>query len=281
MIIGTVVNASGLPAAMLMAHSVKVQMPDARIVVCLVEEEINTDRHFPNVDRMITARELSGCIGFQDFDSYIIKFNALQYAVAMKGQLLKYLIEAYPEEPHIVYLDSEMCVLGPFVELEYMLHHYDIVLTPHHLEPSVPWDCSREIGTLEDGTFHSGLVAIRNTPEGSHFANWWLTMIEGEFEGKPKGFFIDQPYLNFVPAFFNTGILRHPGYNLAFWNLHESNRWLYQENEEYRLRNDVPLRCVNLNNFLGLLDYCLETYVPHNTVYRTLWNDYKGWLSSN
>lgn len=281
MIIGTIVNASGLPAAMLMAHSVKVQMPDARIVVCLVEEKINTDQHNPNVDRMITAKVLSGCIGFQDYDRYIIKFNPIQYAAAMKGQLLKYLLEAYPEERHIVYLDPEMYVMGPLTELEHMLHNYDVVLTPHHLEPSKPWDCSRELGTLEDGTFHSGLVAIQNTCEGHHFANWWLTIIAGEFEGQPKGVFIDQPYLNFAPAFFNTGILRHPGYNLAFWNLHESQRWLYRENDEYRLMGGAPLRCANFSNFLGLLDFCLETYVPDNTVYASLWNDYKGWLSSN
>ncbi|MNC35643.1 hypothetical protein D3C75_841340 [compost metagenome] len=178
-----------------------------------------------------------------------------------------------------MYLDPEMYVLGPFAELEHMLQHYDVVLTPHHLEPSEPWDCSREIGTLQDGTFHSGLVAIKNSREGHDFANWWLTLIAGDFEGQPKGIFIDQAYLNFAPAFFNTGVLRHPGYNLAFWNLHESGRRLYWENGEYRLTHSVPLRCANLSNFLGLLDYCLETFVPDNTVYASLWKDYKGWLS--
>lgn len=276
MIIGTIVNASGLPSAMLLAHSVKNQMPYAQVVVCLVEESLNADEYFSNIDRVITARALSHSIGFQDFDSYILRFDALQYASAMKGLLLKYLLEAYPEEQHIVYLDSEMYVMGPFTELENMLLNYDVVLTPHHLEPSVPWDCSREIGTLQDGTFHSGLVAVKNSREGHDFANWWLTLIEGDFERQWKGFFIDQPYLNFVPSFFNTGVLRHSGYNLAFWNLHEYGRQLYWENNEYQLTNGIPLRCVNFSNFLGLLDYCLETFVPDNTVYASLWNQYKG-----
>lgn len=275
MIIGTIVNASGLTGAMLLAHSIKQQMPYAQVVLCLVEENVNTDEHFPNVDRVITARALSGSIGFQDFNSYILKFNALQHAAAMKGQLLKYLLETYPEEEHIVYLDSEMYVLGPFIELENKLLDYDIVLTPHHLEPSSPWECSREIGTLSDGTFHSGLVAVRNSQEGHDFADWWLTLIASHFERQLNGIFLDQPYLNYVPSFFNTGVLRHSGYNLAFWNLHEHGRQLYWENNEYQLTNGVPLRCVHFSNFMGLLDYCLAAFIPDNKVYASLWNNYK------
>jgi hypothetical protein len=279
LLIGTVVNASGLPGAMLMAYSAKQHMPYARIVICLAEEEINADERFPNCDRVITARALSGSIGFPDFERYIQRFNDLQQAAAMKGQLLKYLLETYPEEQHIVYLDPDMYVLGPFAELEQMLNGHEVVLTPHHLEPSEPWDCSREIGTLQDGTFHSGLVAIRNSREGHDFADWWLTMIAGDFEGQPQGIFIDQPFLNFVPAFFDTGVLRHPGYNLAFWNLHESGRQLDWENGGYRLTHGLPLRCANFNNFLGLLDACLETFVPDNTVYASFWRDYQEWLT--
>lgn len=276
MIIGTIVNASGLPGAMLLAHSIKKQMPYAQVVVCLVEENLNTDEHYPNIDRVITARALSSYIGFQDFDSYLFRYNALQYVSAMKGQLLKYLLEAFPEEQHIVYLDSEMYVMGPFAELENMLHYHDVVLTPHHLEPSVPWDCAREIGTLQDGTFHSGLVAVKNSREGHDFSNWWMDLIAGDFEGQTKGIFMDQAYLNFVPVFFNTGVLRHSGYNLAFWNLHENGRQLYWEDGEYRLTNGTPLRCVHFSNFCGLLDYCLENLVPDNQAYASLWNEYKG-----
>ncbi|ASA19857.1 hypothetical protein [Paenibacillus donghaensis] len=279
MIIGTVVTMSGLPKAILMANSVKQHMPHVKIAVCVVEENISKDGYLPEIDRIFTAKELSDYVGFKDFERYIFKFNSLQCAAAMKGQLIKYLLEAYPEEQHIVYFDPTMYVFKPLTELEQMLSHYDVVLTPHHLEPSEPWDCSREIGTLQDGTFHSGLVAVKNSQEGRSFANWWLNIIAGDFEGQSNTIFTDQPYLNFVPAYFNAGILRHPGYQLAFWNLHESSRKLYQENGQYLLTNRVPLCCTNLSNFLGLLDYCLEKLVPDHTTYTILWNDYKEWLS--
>ncbi|BCG60650.1 hypothetical protein [Paenibacillus sp. URB8-2] len=280
MIIGTVVNASGLAQARLMANSVKRQMPFAKVLVCLVEEiQAGT---LPDVDWIFTAREISAYLGFEDFDNYIFKFNSLQCGTAMKGLLLTYLLEAFPGEEHIVYLDPEMYVFKPFNEIEQMLSYYDVVLTPHHLEPSVPWDCSREIGTLQDGTFHSGLVAVKNSWEGRNFAKWWMKIIAGDFSGQPSGIFTDQPYLNFVPAFFNAGVLRHPGYNLAFWNLHENGRKLYRVGDEYCLTNHTPLCCANFSNFLGLLNSCIDTYTPHDGTYRQMWNEYQlnwAWLS--
>ncbi|MFD1772610.1 hypothetical protein [Paenibacillus rhizophilus] len=279
MIIGTVVNASGLAQARLMANSVKRQMPFAKVLVCLVEEtQAGT---LPDVDWIFTAREISAYLGFEDFDNYIFKFNSLQCGTAMKGRLLTYLLEAFPGEEHIVYLDPEMYVFKPFNEIEQMLSYYDVVLTPHHLEPSDAWDCSREIGTLQDGTFHSGLVAVKNSQEGRNFAKWWMTIIAGDFGGQPNGIFTDQPYLNFVPAFFNAGVLRHPGYNLAFWNLHENGRKLYWSGDGYCLTHYVSLHCVNFSNFLGLLDSCIDTYVPHDGAFRQLWSEYKqnlDWL---
>ncbi|MDT3428357.1 hypothetical protein J2Z22_003949 [Paenibacillus forsythiae] len=276
MIIGTVVNASGLPQARLMANSVKRQMPYAKVVVCLVEEF--QAESLPDIDWIVTAREICEYIGFPYFDHYIFKFNSLQSGAAMKAQLLTYLLQAFPDEEHMVYLDPQMYVFKPFYEIEQMLSYYDVALTPHHLEPSASWDCSREIGTLQDGTFHSGLVAVKNSWEGHRFAKWWMSMITGDFAGQPKGLYTDQPYLNFVPAVFNSGVLRHPGYNLAFWNLHENGRKLYWAGDEYCLTNYVSLHCVNFSNFLGLLDSCIDAYVPHDGAFRQLWADYKQYL---
>ncbi|NGM83662.1 hypothetical protein G5B47_14670 [Paenibacillus sp. 7124] len=280
MIIGTVVNASGLPHARLLANSVKRQMPSAKVLVCLVEEK--PAEPVPDVDWIFTAREISAYLGLYDFDSYIFKFNSLQCGTAMKGRLLTYLLEAFPDEEHIVYLDPEMYVFKPLHEIEQMLSCYDVALTPHHLEPSDAWDSSREIGTLQDGTFHSGLVAVKNSQEGRHFAKWWMKIIAGDFSGQPSGIFSDQPFLNFVPAFFNAGVLRHPGYNLAFWNLHESGRKVYRIRDEYVLTNHTPLRCANFSNFLGLLDSCIDTYYPHDGTFKQMWNEYQqnwAWLS--
>lgn len=277
MIIGTAVNACGLAQALLMARSVKRQMPWARIALCLVEEF--PVQPLPDIDWIFTAREISESLGLPDFESYMFKFNSLQCGVAMKGRMLTYLLETFPSEKHVVYLDPEMYALQPFHEIVHMLENCDVVLTPHHLEPSSSGDCSREIGTLMDGTFHSGLVAVRNRPEGHHFAKWWMEIASGDFEGQPSGMFKDQPYLNFVPAYFNAGVLRHPGYNLAFWNLHENGRKVFRVEGDFVLTHQVPLCCVNFSNFLGLLESCMNQHVHGDGAFRQLWSEYQRELS--
>src|SRR5690349_14168701 len=99
MIIGTVVNASGLPQARLMAASVKRVMPETTVVVCLVER--SPVEPLPDIDWIFTAQDISAFIGFHDFDHYLFKFNSLQCATAMRGQLISYLLKAFPAEEQI------------------------------------------------------------------------------------------------------------------------------------------------------------------------------------
>ncbi|MBY9080674.1 hypothetical protein KIH86_14210 [Paenibacillus sp. HN-1] len=278
MIIGTVVNASGLPQARLMAASVKRIMPETTVVVCLVEQFLVEP--LPDIDWIFTAKEISAYIGFPDFDGHMFKFNSLQCATAMKAQLTAYLLRAFPAEEQIVYLDPEMYVFKPFSEIWAMLTYYDVVLTPHHLEPSPAWDCSREIGTLVDGTYNSALVGVRNSDGGRYFADWWVKMTSGDFHTQPKGLYIDQPYLNFVPSCFHTGILRHTGYNLGFWNLHEHCRELYWVEDQYYLTDWTSLRCANFNNFAGMLDSSMNVFIPDNWVYAQMWKNYKQELEA-
>lgn len=281
MIISTIVNSAKLPSAALMAITAKQHMPHARVVVCLVEEQWNIPQSlFDSLDEIILARDLSSRIGFGDFDRYLFKFNSLQSASAMKGQLFKFLLEAYPDEAQIVYIDPDMYITGPFTEIEELLAVHDIVITPHHLEPSDEADCSREIGTLKDGTFHGGLIGVRNCLEAHRFADWWLRLIASDYKDQSSGLYMDQRWLNFVPSFFNTGILRHPGYNIAFWNLHEERRFIWRQHDRYFLYYGHDLRCINFSNAMNLLDSCMQDYIPDtNSVIYTLRNEYEAWLN--
>jgi hypothetical protein len=59
------------------------------------------------------------------------------------------------------------------------------------------------------------------------------------FNDVPFGTFVDQKWIDLVPAFFDkVCILKHPGCNIAYWNLHE--RTLSQGKDAI-LVNNQPL----------------------------------------
>ena len=76
---------------------------------------------------------------------------------------------------------------------------------------------------MQTGIFNLGFIGVNDTPESLRFLDWWgsrcLTL---GFDEPRTGLFVDQKWTNFVPCFFEgVSILKHPGYNMAYWNLHE------------------------------------------------------------
>ncbi|WP_248927696.1 hypothetical protein [Paenibacillus hamazuiensis] len=256
MLISTITSGADLPKAILMAESVKRHMRDARVVVCLAEEELPRTDAVPYADNLVLAKHL----GDPDFYQHIFKFTQAQCASALKGQLLRFLLDTFPEERHFVYVDATMYITGPFDELAALLQNRHIVLCPHLLEPVGP-DAASEIGALRDGTFCGGLIAFKRSAEGQRFANWWTDMIASSYEDPLGCLFLDQKWLNFVPACFDAAVLRHSGYNVAFWNIHESGRRLVRTGAGYEA-GGLPLRCINFVNLMGLLDQTLEVALP-------------------
>ncbi len=58
--------------------------------------------------------------------------------------------------------------------------------------------------------------------------------------------FTDQRWVDFVPSFFDHHILKDPGYNVAYWNLH--GREVFNDGDRY-LVNGVPLRFFHFSGF--------------------------------
>ncbi|MCP3776381.1 hypothetical protein NLX71_24295 [Paenibacillus sp. MZ04-78.2] len=256
MLISTIVSGADLPKAVLMAQSVKQHMQNAVVVVCLAEEAPPQIDAIPYVDVLILAKHL----GAPYFYQHLFKFTPMQCASALKGQLFRYLLSSFPNESHFIYVDTNMYITGPFSELSALLQTSHIILCPHLLEP-VGCDAASEIGALRDGTFHGGLVAVKRSDEGERFVSWWVDVIASHYEDPLQCVFMDQKWLNFVPACFDAAVMRHPGYNVGFWNLHESKRRIVRAPHGYEV-GGLPLRCINLFNLMGLLDQNLNAFIP-------------------
>ncbi|WP_134699063.1 glycosyltransferase [Ammoniphilus sp. YIM 78166] len=218
--VGTISTINYLPQAILMAKSVRKHMPECRIVLCLLERE--KPKSFEGLsyfDTIILAREL----GFDNFDHYIFKYSNAPASFSLKGKLLLHLIDKYPADKTYIYLDSDIQIFSRFEEVFSELNEYPIVLTPHLLQsPEKEVHMWRETGILQTGMFNAGFLAVRRCLEARQFLRWWDYRLENYcYSDIKNGICFDQRWLDLVPGLFNTSILKHPGYNAAWWNLSE------------------------------------------------------------
>jgi hypothetical protein len=71
--------------------------------------------------------------------------------------------------------------------------------------------------------FNLGFIGMRLTGEISQLLDWWehRCLYFGNID-VTEGIFVDQKWVDLFPCFSNDiGILRLPGCNMAYWNLHE------------------------------------------------------------
>ena len=141
-----------------------------------------------------------------------------------------------------VYLDPDIMVLTPLSELNALLSAgANIVLTPHSLNPLEDGFDPDDVRLMQTGIYNLGFGAFANTDETKRFVAWWGRQLETKcVVDLENGIFVDQKFMDMAPAYCSkTEILRHPGYNVAYWNL--ANRQVTQSNGEYSA-NDEPIR---------------------------------------
>ena len=151
-----------------------------------------------------------------------MKYDILELNTNVKPSFMRHLIRSHRLD-RLVYLDPDICVYAPLTPVFAALDSSDAVLTPHITAPIDDDKLPGEQTMLYNGTYNLGFIAVRNTPESDALLAWWerrcLTL--GFSEGR-TGLFGDQKWMNLAPGLFDRiAILRHPGCNMAYWNLHE------------------------------------------------------------
>ncbi|MCE9631738.1 MAG: class I SAM-dependent methyltransferase [Planctomycetia bacterium] len=231
--------------------------PDAVFAVALCDEVGDFDLNsFPF--RIIPLRDL----GIDDLDSMIARYNITELNTAIKPFVFNYLHEEAAGAP-VIYFDPDILVTSPLEELVGALDAgADCVLTPHMLEPS-EWAEMHEGRILQFGIYNLGFVALRGTPEVQRICHWWGRRLQTDCViDVSRGLFVDQKWADLFPAFIeNTYILRHPGYNVAYWNL--SHRRITIENGAWCV-NGLPLRFFH---FSGSVMSEPTVFSRHSTFY--------------
>ncbi len=217
----TVCTNSYLPQAAVLAESVARHAPDWTFYVGLVDTpDPDQVRSLPDNLRLLPAKDL----GLPNLEPLALRYNVIELCTALKPAFCRTLFEHHPEVEQLHYLDPDTCLYSNPTVLEQGLREAAVLLTPHHLTP-IPLDGKMpgENLALNHGIYNLGYLGLCRGDTASQLLRWWEERMQEHCRiDLLQGFFVDQLWFNYVPLYFEgTHILRHPGVNVAFWNLHE------------------------------------------------------------
>lgn len=161
----------------------------------------------------------------EGFDELVNRYTIIELNTAIRPYIIQYLHHKHPDCNELCYLDPDLYIFDRFDAVKEILNEEDVVITPHFLQP-VPIDeyIPFENLALNYGIYNMGFFAMNPQKENTQrFLNWWgeRTSRFGHID-PANGYFTDQIWFNLVPVFFEkVHTLKHPGYNMAAWNLHE------------------------------------------------------------
>lgn len=242
-VVFTACSANYLVKALAMCLSVLEQHPDdIDIVVLLVDRKRPVTLNHPRV-RLLWAEDL----GVPDFLACAFKYNIIELNTALKPFTALYLLDRYRK---VIYLDPDVCM---FSRLDTVLDAFDgasVLFTPHALSPYEGNGRPTDQDLLRFGAFNLGFFAVCDTPNSRALLAWWHRQCQTHCYYEPQmGLGVDQKWIDLAPSFFEgVRILKHPGLNVAFWNLHE--RELSCTASAWLVNQQTPLVFIHFSSFV-------------------------------
>ena len=220
--VATIVSANYLAYAKTLYSSIIKNHIDVDFRVLLVDRkcELYEDAVLLSKLNVTFAEELN----LDDFEQLAFKYDLVELNTALKPTFLKYLFNENKYQK-IIYLDPDIRLFSPLTPVLNALSCNDIVLTPHTLKPVMDGLRPSDIDFLRAGAFNLGFIGLKRSDNSFEMLDWWeKRCLAYGFIDPGFGIFVDQKWANLVPCYFNgVNILKHPGCNVAYWNLHERN----------------------------------------------------------
>jgi len=215
----TIIAKNYLPMARVLADSWHTFHPDCPLFVLLLDSPQGFFNPEAEPFETIAVSELP----IRNLRGFLFKYTVLEASTAVKPYLLDYLFRRYSIDK-LLYLDPDILILNSLDGLKTSLETADILLTPHLLSP-LPADGRKQDDhdILQAGTYNLGFLGLRNSLESMRLLRWWSDKLYHHcLVSIENNLFVDQRWMDLVPALFEgVRILRDPGYNAAYWNLHE------------------------------------------------------------
>lgn len=239
----------------------------------LARHQPSWDRHVLLVDRVDgyfePAKENFSVIETEtlplpDMQRFFFRYTILELNTAVKPWLLERLL-FQDEYERVIYLDPDICVYSPFVELESIFENgAGICLTPHLTGP-LDNRTPTELHIMRTGTWNLGFIGLSQCDTTQNFLSWWQKKLEYDcISDITKGLFVDQKWCDLVPGMYaGVAILRHSGYNVAYWNLPHR----HVEGQENSITVDeLPLRFFHFSGIDPTTPHSFSKYQDRYTL---------------
>jgi len=212
----TIVSNNYLHFARSLMQSVAQHHPHADRYCVIVDTDLSYASELKQEFTAISMSQLKLPFG----DEFTFQYTILELNTAVKPWALEHLLDAGYDE--VLYIDPDIYLYSPLIEVSELLSAgANIVLTPHLLAPVTDNKKPNELDIRIAGTYNLGFCAIANQATTRAFLRWWQGKLERDcVVDFSRGVFVDQSWIDLVPTLFEkVQILRHPGYNIAYWNL--------------------------------------------------------------
>jgi glycosyltransferase involved in cell wall biosynthesis len=213
----SIVSANYLAYAITLMQSLRDQHPGSLRYVVLADEDPGSLGFDPELFTLVPVRT----IGLPNPDHFAFRYSILEFNTAIKPFAARWLAGQHESAP-IIYLDPDIFVVSPLVEVVAAIERGALaVVTPHLAQPVTDDGHPSELRILRVGVYNLGFVAFGPHPDRHHLIEWWADKLEHQaYVDVEAGLFTDQSWMALAPGLFpDVVILRHPGYNLAYWNL--------------------------------------------------------------
>jgi hypothetical protein len=185
--------------------------------VLIVDREKGALEVPPELDHVLFLSDL-GEAAIADMTFY---YTPLELCCALRGLMARYMLEQVQAERWL-YIDSDVMVCGSLEPVWRQLDTCEVLVSPHVLFPAEASEAV-ERSLLRHGFFNAGLLGLRRSPGVERFVGWLHDRLRWYAFSRPDSpYYLDQLWIGFAPLYVDrVGVVRHPGVNVAYWNLHE------------------------------------------------------------
>ena len=279
----TIVAKNYLAQASILERSFLEFHPEAEFFTLLIDGNAESKENISSQGTILIPSDLD--IENETLERMATIYDVMEFATALKPKALELVLKLTGK--NVAYIDPDIEIFKTLDVVVEGLENHPIVLTPHNIFP-MPRDGmeTSEQAIRYSGIFNLGFVALSS--KALPFLNWWherlVTDAVVDFE---SSLFTDQRWVDFVPALFDVKVLKNPGLNVAYWNIHE--RGLSRNSVGEVLANGEPLYFYHFSGYDPLTPWILTKHdgsrprfsFENSAVLRELCDHYGNQLERN